>query len=101
VTIAARANVVSLEEARSRARPVHVEVQKSELVETFMDLDTLGTEAIDALYDAIQVAQDRLPRSPERVALQGALGDTYRKLKALVITARAGSARYESERPSR
>lgn len=81
---------------RSRATPAQIVVEKNDIVGTCMDLNALATEAIYANGHAIQVALYGLPPSPERSAIQSALLDSHKALKALVVGARDASRRYET-----
>lgn len=81
-------------------RPVHIEVERHELVGFCLDADALASEVAVANGAAIENLL-RLPAGPERDEALLGTHRTHNRLVELLKHVRMGSARYESARPIR
>lgn len=98
---AAVSEPIPIASRRVRRRPVHIEVAKAELVESFMDVTTLAGDAIVLNGAALDQVLRRLPTGPVKHELSKTLHELYAVLRRLKTEALMASNRYETadERP--
>lgn len=85
--------------SNGRRRPVRIDISRSELVGTLLDLETLATEAIVANGRAVRAVLELLP-SAHRSEAQRDLIRSHERLVKLLNTARLEAGRYDGVRPA-
>lgn len=86
---------ISAPAVNGKRRPVHIEVNRHELVGMCMDFETLATEAIAANGYALQTVLGLLPGAIRSEAQRGLI-DTHERLTRLLNEARLAAGRYDT-----